>query len=78
MLVLQATKLQELQSNEGFHLDFKGKPGDQVVCGRVRILAPEMAMCEAVRVKSNIQWRSQELRDARNMKHLPRKGVDRE
>jgi hypothetical protein len=35
-------------------------------------------MHETVRVKVNLQWRSQRVRDARNMEHLPRKAAGSE
>jgi hypothetical protein len=37
LLVWQAYRMQELQSHGGFHSDFKGRPGDQALCGRVEL-----------------------------------------
>jgi hypothetical protein len=43
------------------------------VCGRVSEGASERATCEAVRVKPKLQWILQDIGDARNVEHLPRK-----
>jgi hypothetical protein len=40
--------------------------------------APEKVMCEVVRAKPKTQWKSQEVRDARNIEYLPRKTVGSE
>jgi hypothetical protein len=37
LLVWQAYRMQDLQSHGGFHSDFKGRPGDQALCGRVEL-----------------------------------------
>jgi hypothetical protein len=37
LLVWQAYRMQELQSHGGFHSDFKGRPGNQALYGRVEL-----------------------------------------
>jgi hypothetical protein len=34
----------------------------------------ERVMCESVRVETKLQWRFQDIGDAKNMEYLPRKG----
>lgn len=48
----------------------EGSVRDQVVTGLLCLqVCPDEAMCKAVTIKSQLQWRPQEVRDARSMEH---------
>jgi hypothetical protein len=74
MLILQTNRMQELQGHGGFHQISKESFRGQAMCGTVRIPAavPEEVMYKVVRMKTKIQWRLQEVMDARNMDYLRR------
>jgi hypothetical protein len=71
MLVLQASRMQELWSSAGSIQISKetGKPGNVSVSESLQG-DPERVMFEAVRVKLIMQWRPQDDGDASNVKQL--------
>jgi hypothetical protein len=63
ILALQACRMQELWGHGNFHSDFKEGLTNQAMCDKVRIPtgSPERVTCEAVKVKSKLQWLPQKL-----------------
>jgi hypothetical protein len=70
-------RLQELRGHGGFYWDFKGRSGRPGNAWQGTLLiAPEQARCEADWVMHKLQWKPQDVGDAKNVGYLLCKAVD--